>query len=238
MLQKVIEFRNYNSMSRNERVVGWCGRFISNSRKKTKEKRTSGELTAEECQHARSLIIKSVQNELKSESGFEKRAESLGLYEDEDGFLRCKGRIGKAKIPFTTRFPILLPREHHVTELIIREAHEKVYHNGVKETLAEVRSRYWIVKGRQIVKKLIRRCFICKKLEGLAYPPPVTCDLPEFRVGASRAFETVGVDFCGPIYVRDIYKRDGMHKAYIAISTCATTRMLHLELTPDLTTAA
>ena len=38
--------------------------------------------------------------------------------------------------------------------------------------------------------------------------------------------------------MKDIYKRDGMYKAYIAISTCATTRMLHLELTPDLTTSA
>ena len=126
-----------------------------------------------------------------------------------------------------------------MTELIISEAHQKVYHNGVKETLAEVRSVYWIPRGRQTVKKIIKRCYVCRKLEGLAYPPPVTADLPECRVEPGIAFETAGVDFCGPVYVKEMYKREGdMHKAYIALTTCATSRMLHLEITPDLTTAA
>ena len=222
-VQKLVNFENFSSMDRLVRVIAWCKRFIHNYLCKKKEDRNLEELSAEECEHSRKLCIQSVQGELKSESGFSKRAESLGLYDDEDGFMRCRGRIGKAKIPFTTRFPILLPRNHHVTELVIREAHEKVYHNGVKETLSEVRSKYWIVKGRQIVKKLLRRCVLCKKLEGLAYPSPVTSPLPEFRVGANKAFQTTGVDFCGPVYVKDIYnKGEGMHKVCV-ISICVTT---------------
>ena len=236
-LEKIIKFEDYSCINRLIRVVAWCNRFISNCRIKKEERRLE-ELNAEEYDHAKILCIQSVQIVLYQESGHEKRCQSLGLYEDEQGIQRCRGRIGKAKIPFSTRFPILIPRNHHFTELIIRDAHEKVYHNGVKETLAELRSVYWIVKGRQIVKRSLRRCLLCKRIEGLAYPPPVTSDLPDFRVGASRAFDAVGVDFCGPIYVKDIYKPGSMHKAYIAINTCTSTRMLHLELTPDLTTAA
>ena len=90
-----------------------------------------------------------------------------------------------------------------------------------------------------MVKKIIRRCFLCKTPEGMAYPSPVTCDPPEFRVKSSRVFETAGVDFCGPVYIKPMYKTNNeTNKAYIAITTCATTRMLHQELTPDLTTSA
>jgi len=109
--------------------------------------------------------------------------------------------------------------------MIIREAHEKVFHNGVKETLAEVRSSFWIVKGRQAIKKVLRRCFICRKVEGLAYPKPITCDLPDFRVIGGRTFLTAGVDFAGPVFVKDVYSLDAtMHKAYITLTTCATSR--------------
>ena len=91
-----------------------------------------------EYEEALDACIRSAQDEMKLENNFNKRAQSLGLYEDELGLLRCRGRIGKAKIAFETRFPILLPRSHHLTDLIINDAHERVYHNGVKETLAEI----------------------------------------------------------------------------------------------------
>ena len=44
-------------------------------------------------------------------------------------------------------------------------------------------------------------------------------------------FENVGVDYAGPLYIRDIYyKSKEMHKCYILLFTCATTRCVHLEL--------
>ena len=236
-LEKIIISQNFSSLSRLVRVTGWCKRFIDNCRRADEKK--EGELEAEEYAHVEGLWIRSVQNEMRLDGGYEKRTQSLGVYEDESGILRCRGRIGKAKIEFGTRFPILIPTSHHVTELIIREAHEKVYHNGVKETLAEVRARYWIVKGRQNVKKIVSRCYLCRILECLGYPSPISCDLPDFRVDGGRAFQTAGVDFCGPVYIKQMYQKDDqMNKAYIAITTCATSRMIHLELTPDLTTSA
>lgn len=45
----------------------------------------------------------------------------------------------------------------------------------------------------------------------------------------------MGVDFVGPVYVKGT---SGMKKAYICLFTCATSRALHLELTPDLSTEA
>ena len=237
-LQDVIDIKRFNCLDKLVRVTAWCRRFLYNCRRKVEE-RKNGEIDAQEFQSSELLWVKSSQREMQTESGFEKRCQSLGVYSDENGYLRCRGRIGKANVRFGTKFPILIPTNHYFTELMIRRAHERVYHNGVKETLTEIRSMFWIVKGRQMVKRITKRCYLCKILEGLAYPPPVTCDLPDFRVNPGRVFETTGVDFCGPLYLKQMYKTDGkMYKSYIAINTCATSRMLHLELVPDLTTSA
>lgn len=50
----------------------------------------------------------------------------------------------------------------------------KVLHNGVRDTLADLRSRFWVTKGRQTVKTAIGKCSVCKKLEDRSYavPPP------------------------------------------------------------------
>ena len=49
----------------------------------------------------------------------------------------------------------ILPRRHPITSLIIRDAHKRVQHNGIKETLTEVRTKYWIVKAQSLVRSII-----------------------------------------------------------------------------------
>ena len=130
---------------------------------------------------------------------------SLGLFFDKAGVLRCGGRLKVAPLDFVTKHPILLPQRNYLSELIIRDCHEDVMHNGLKETLTQLRSRHWIPKGRQTVRRVIYRCIICRRAEGKAYaalPPP---DLPEFRVQQDFAFTNCGVDFAAPLYVRPMF---------------------------------
>ena len=47
----------------------------------------------------------------------------FGLFE-VDGLLRCKGRLDNADIPYATRHPVLLCKQHHLTLLIVQDAHE------------------------------------------------------------------------------------------------------------------
>ena len=103
-------------------------------------------------------------------------------------------------------------------------------HNGVKETLTELRSTYWLVRGRQFVRKLIYSCLVCCKLEGRPYqsvPPPA---LPDYRVRQSRPFQHTGVDFAGPLYVKGSEKP----KVWLCLYTCCVTRAVHLDVVPDL----
>lgn len=64
----------------------------------------------------------------------------------------------------------------------------RVMHNGLKETLTEVRSRYWIPEGRQTVKKELFGCNTCRRFQGQSYPVSESPALPEFRVTDAHAF--------------------------------------------------
>ena len=49
-------------------------------------------------------------------------------------------------------------------------------------------------------------------------------------------YHYLGVDYLGPLYRKDIYYKssdDDMHKAYIVIFTCATSRSVILDLVED-----
>ena len=144
----------------------------------------------------------------------------LGLFKDEKGIIHCRGRLGNSQASYDTKFPALLSRNHHVMSLIIRCCHEHVMHNGLQETLTEVRSKNSIPKGSQTVKKELFECNVCRRFQGRSYPVPESPDLPEFRVRDVHAFSCVGVDFAGPLFVKSKVKDDPeMTKVYIALCT-------------------
>ena len=59
---------------------------------------------------------------------------------DDKGLIRYKGRLSNAElILYSAKYRVLLPRSHPITALIIQRCHEAVRHNGVKETLAQLR---------------------------------------------------------------------------------------------------
>ena len=98
----------------------------------------------------------------------------------------------------------------------------------------QLRSAYWIPRGRQKVRSVIAKCSTCKLFDSSPFklpPPPV---LPSFRLDGSYAFANCGPDHLGPVWIRDIYKHSETHKAYIALFTCSTTRAVNLELQPTL----
>ena len=67
------------------------------------------------------------------------------------------------------------------------------------------------------------------------YSTPPTPPLPTSRVSDDLVFTKVGGDFARPLYVKNIYQSGGeTYKCYIALFTCASTRVIHIELTPDL----
>ncbi len=162
--------------------------------------------------------------------------QSLQLFLDGSGIIRCGGRLKNAPISEDTRYPILLPRHSHFTYLAAKDCHERVMHNDIGDTLTELRARFWVTQGQQTVRKVVSKCSVCKKIQGLSYKVPQPPPLPEYRVSDEFAFIQVGVDFAGPLHVRDIYaKNTTLNKAYIALFMCTSSRAVHLELVSNLT---
>ena len=172
------------------------------------------------------LWIWSTQSSLQDHSSFKEWRQQIGLFQDEEGLWRCRGRISNASVSYDSKYPILLPSNEYFTILVIRKAQERVLHNGVKETLSEFRSRYWIVRGRSAIKRVIGRCVICRRFEGLHYSAPPPPPLPAFRVTEKPAFTYTGLDYAGPIYIKP---DDNMEKVWICLYTCCVTRCIHID---------
>ena len=157
----------------------------------------------------------------------------FGLFLDE-GLIKCKGRLNNAPLPVNSRNPILLPAKHEFTRLLIKQSHESVKHNGIRDTLTTLRERYWVLCGREAVKKFVCSCVVCRKQEGTPYSPLPPDDLPSNRVSEDPSFTHIGLDFAGPLYVQTKTsedKSDESQKVYVCLLMCASTRAVHLELT-------
>ena len=201
-ISEVIQADRFSSISKLIRVTALVLKFIKRIKRSP---RILPDITVEETNVVKNLWYKHVQTKLEESEKSSSTWEQLGVFKDEDGVLRCKGRIHNSSLPYSAKFPVLLPRKQHFTKLVIKQSHENVNHNGVGETLAEIRAQFWIIKGRQAVKDMLSKCVTCKKIQGRAYSSPPTPPLPSFRVSDDLAFSKVGVDFAGPLYVKNIY---------------------------------
>ena len=117
----------------------------------------------------------------------------------------------------------------------MKQAHERVLHDGVKETLTETRSKFWIPRGRSFTKKIIHKCVTCRRFEGPPYKAPEPPPLPECGVKEVPAYSCTGVDFAGPLLVRATLTSPST-KVWVSLFTCYVTREAHLEAVPDQST--
>ena len=89
-----------------------------------------------------------------------------------------------------------------------------------------------LVRERKFVRKIINCCLTCRKLEWRPFqsvPPP---PLPEYCVRQSGPFCSTGVDFAGPLYVKQSHISE-RQKVGLCLYTCCVTRAVHLDLVPN-----
>ena len=183
-------------------------------------------INAEDLSQARTRLILSVQKGITND-----RIKELDLFYDDKGILRLRGRLENAPLPYDTRHPIWLPRENDLTELYIIDAHRKVLHNGVRETVAEMKTKFYVPRLRQKVRAFIHKCNVCRRMEGASYLYPEKSNLPTFRF-ADTPFSTIGIDYAGPYLVRNVYDENdkSTYKCWISLITCLSCRAVHLDI--------
>ena len=77
----------------------------------------------------------------------------FNLFLDEYGLLHCKSRVQNADTNAIDNTPIVVPTHCRYAELIIRDNYEKVFHDGIAETLCPGHMKYWIPRLQELVKK-------------------------------------------------------------------------------------
>lgn len=141
--------------------------------------------------------------------------DQFDLFIDLDNIIRCRGRLGNSTLQLSSKNPILLLASHYFIELLILEVHLNTNHSGTTEVVSILREEYWILKARQTVKYILRKCVTCKRFEGLPYAPVNSPDLPIERVSKDPPFSHTGIDFAGLLYLQS---NTDQSKAYICLS--------------------
>ena len=82
----------------------------------------------------------------------------------EGGLLRVGGRLRGSTLSVEQRHPVILPKDGHVTKLILSHFHSHVCHQGRNQTLMELRAHgFWIIGGSKTVGKLVHKCVQCRR---------------------------------------------------------------------------
>ena len=156
---------------------------------------------------------------------------------DTDGppLLRVGGRLRTSHhLSDQFRSPVILPANHRVTQLIVGHEDARCQHGaGTNHLLSNLADRYWIIKGRQVVKSYRHRCVRCQKLWRRPAEPKMG-NLPNIQTsGPLQAFTHTGVDYAGPFLVK-MGRGRSQEKRYIAVFSCLQTRACHLEVVRSL----
>ncbi|XP_063540322.1 uncharacterized protein LOC134749332 [Cydia strobilella] len=153
----------------------------------------------------------------------------------ENGILRVGGRLENASDLEIAKHPIILPYDSHLTKLIVADAHERTLHGDQRAMLNYLKSAYWIVRAKDLVKQHIHKCVRCIRHKAKIQTQLMGA-LPPARVTPGRAFIRSGVDYAGPINLRTSKGR-GHHsyKGYVCLFICMVTKAIHLEVVSELT---
>ena len=197
LIGNTIDVKRFSSIHKLLRVTAYILKFVSI----LKGIPENPELTVDVLSEAELRWIIDSQSTLEEDQKFPTWKRQFGLFKDDHQVWRCGGRLQNASISIFSKHPILLNKQHVLTTLIVQGAHQTVQHNGVKETLSEVRAKYWIIRGRSLVKAVIHKCVVCRSFKGRPFNPPPAPPLPSFRVTEAPPFAYTTVDFAGTMYV-------------------------------------
>ncbi|CAA9994195.1 unnamed protein product, partial [Nesidiocoris tenuis] len=231
-----------SSLRRLHRVTAWILRASPRNRHQ------AGALQAAELQQAELLWIAHVQKQYLTEvsaylsdgsstgkKGLNPLIGRLDLFM-VDGIIRVGGRLRNASVPFEQRHPALLPKEGRYVELLVEQVHKDNLHTGPHLVLALLRSRFWILSARNLVRRLYHKCNVCFRANPKPTFPKMAA-LPSCHLQEAKAFTHTGVDYAGPLDITVARRRGGRsQKAYICLFVCMSTKAVHLELTSELST--
>ena len=151
----------------------------------------------------------------------------LSPFVDSNDVLRVGGRLKRIALPEQTKHPIILPRQHRATKVLVEWIHRRSGHVGTEHTFSLSREKYWIMNGRVLANQVVSQCFFCR-VRRAKQQFPYMAKLPECRAAINQPpFYHCGVDLFGPITVKQLRRN---LKRWVVLFTCLTICCVHLEI--------
>lgn len=196
-------------------------------------------LTAEEYQQAEIAVLRQAQQQsfpedyrlLSEGKPVLPRSRLLTLSPELDsasGLIRVGGRLRRSEgLDNSTLHPVVLDPSHLVTRLLIQKYDNDLHHPGPERVYAELRRSFWIIRGREAVRRHQHACAECRRWRAKPSIPKMA-DLPAARLRLFKpAFYSTGVDCFGPMLVKVARRQE---KRWGIIFKCLTTRAVHLDI--------
>ncbi|KAG5678932.1 hypothetical protein PVAND_008552 [Polypedilum vanderplanki] len=188
--------------------------------------------------------IKDIRDILKSGKTIKKSNAFYKLlpYLDIDGLVRLRTRVNVNRqvlhlVDYDHIRPIILPKKHAITELIILEIHKNHAHSYFKTVVNSIKNKFYIRHMKNVVKRIIKtKCHYCIRFTTRLLKP-IMGDLPQERLGAFEPpFSYIVIDVFGPIMVTPSKYSKKVIKRWVLACICLCTRASHMEILKDLST--
>ncbi|XP_058828037.1 uncharacterized protein LOC131687953 [Topomyia yanbarensis] len=234
-----------SSLTRLVRITAWLLRWKHNAQQRTHTNRRSGILTYAERESALLHLVRFAQREcfeqelkdLQREGQVKSTSRINTLHPIMlDGIVRVGGRLVNTLVSTERKRPIVLDKNHPFTSLVMLHYHYKLLHAGQQLLIGSVRDRFWPLSIRSLARQTIHRCVTCFRNKPTVHEQ-LMADLPSERVTPAPPFLPVGVDYCGPFFIKYPNRQRIPVKYYAAIFVCLVTKAVHIEMIADLTTS-
>lgn len=234
----------FSSLFTLKRVLAYCFRFC-----RLFNNKIVGPLQTTETTAALMFLLKHVQ--LTSFSAeithlkdgrvnlLPKSLRKLSLFIDAVGIVRVGGRLANSPIKFSVKHPVLLPRSHRLTVLIIEEYHKKFLHPGAQTLQNLLAQSFWILSPKRAIRAVVGGCVKCFRAHPTPASAPLMGNLPSYRISQIKPFSSVAIDYGGPFDIA-LGRGRGVrtYKGYICVFVCTSTKAIHIELASELSTEA
>nr|XP_054772234.1 uncharacterized protein LOC129280210 [Lytechinus pictus] len=251
----------YSDWIRLKRAVCWFKRFLrwivlkskNKAKDVSKDNSLKARITLKEMEVAESMILKFVQKdnfaqeirclERKESAVGENRRGSSGIRKTSriykldpvinEGLLRVGGRLHRSSMPDSAKHQVIIPKNEHVSNLILENLHNMSGHMGRNYILSSLHRKYWMPSADAAIRKMISRCIPCRRHRAKIMEQKMA-NLPSDRVKPDEPpFTSVGIDYFGPLEVK---RGRSVVKTYGVMFTCLVSRAVHIEKAESLNT--